>query len=219
MARRSPLRKFVLPLLVTMAGALVLATVGLSRSPDFELRFERRVPSTVSVAVLTQAMGGLANWPDWFYSLKKVETVQGDGELRTGQRLKLWMEPPSKPWKRFEVEAEVLSYKPGRELAIRVLGDSQGKINRILTGLTWRIELLPRLEGAEIIGSATARTAHWRSRLLGRLIERIVMNQVFYPNLTQLSRIKQPLPVHPTPEQLQERLKLHEEHSSSLSPY
>ncbi len=66
---------------------------------------------------------------------------------------------------------------------------------RLFDHLEWRLDFFPSPQGKEggvIHASAIAHTRHWRSRFFGRIAEKIVMNQIFYPDLVKLAELKQP---------------------------
>ena len=103
------------------------------------------------------------------------------------------MDPGKALRKKFDLTVQVLEYKRGRFLHLKVLSDSSGRLTQVFDRIEWTVEIQPKPNGGSLIrGTAVAHTCHWRSRLFGKLTERIVMNQVFYPNLMKLSELKQP---------------------------
>jgi hypothetical protein len=177
------------PLVLTLAIS-ILGAIGagawVTQGADFDIEFQREALSSEPREELERALTDTASWPRWFHSLKAVEALQGSlhSELLT-----LKIEPPKKQWKRFDLSVQVMDSTPKR-LRIHVLDDSIGKLSRLFSNLEWTVELLPAEGGqTRIVGTCRARTLHWRSRLFGKLSPRILMNQVFYPNVIALSQI------------------------------
>ena len=158
----------------------------------------------------------IARWPQWFYSLKSVKILSQPSSpdtvvnnkndptlIQEGTRLLLMMDPGKGLRKKFEVTARVSRFVPQQLLKLEIEEDSTHRIDEILGNLSWTIEFLPmppqdqstptKMRGITLIrATVQAETRHWRSRLFGRLTERIVMNQVFYPNLIKLAELRQP---------------------------
>ncbi len=176
--------KFYGGLLVILLGVAVLYAASVANGPDFEIEFRREVTSGEPAAEISKAMTEVPEWPRWFHSLKEARE-SGSGEVL------LKIEPPKKQWKRFDMKVRVLEKTPAR-LRIEVLEDSTGKLTRLFERLEWEVSATPGTGETRITGICRATTRHWRSRLFGRLSQRVLMHQVFYPNLIALSRITQP---------------------------
>jgi hypothetical protein len=169
-----------------LASLLVLAVLGLgtrawlSRGPDFELTFIRQVRSPLSIDVLQQDLANTPTWPEWHFNVQRVES--------TPSTLRLYLEPPKKEWKRFELDLQVDQKSPNR-IEAQVLRESKGRLEKLLSDVHWSIELLPAPEGQGTLirGEARARTLGPKARMIGRVVPRIVMNQVFYPDLEALA--------------------------------
>lgn len=177
---------FYAGLLVVALGATVIILASLAQGPDRDLTFMREIASPLSIEKLGVTLGQTSHWSSWFHSLDHVENLTDTAKTRSltvGDHLKLFFDPKKGPWRKFQIDVEVLNYRPNEFLHLRVLGDSKGKLNQILSRLEWKIELVPSGPTALVRGMASARTTHWRSRLIGILAERILMNQVFYPDL------------------------------------
>ncbi len=200
---------------LVLGGALALALIALVPSflvaigPDKELQFTRDVPSKASIEKLGAQVSDLSKWPEWFFSLKEVQTVSATGDvlpkeqqkLFEGARLKLSIEPKKKQWKRFQITALVEAYRPNDYLRLRILGDSKGKLSELFENLVWQINLLPSpaltdvparaKDGTPnltlIRGQVAARGISWRSKIFGTVTPRILMAQVFYPDLIRLA--------------------------------
>lgn len=183
-------------LFVLFLGASLLTFISFSQSPDQELHWSRTLPSRLSQDRLDRNLSSTTRWPEWFFSLAKVETIGGPtlgkSEIQNGSILNLKIDPKKGKRKQFDLSVEVANYIPGRELTLRVLKDSSGRLNKLFDLLEWKIELLPREGGSYVRATAKAHTCHWRSRLFGRLAEKIVMNQIFYPNLLKFVELRQP---------------------------
>ncbi len=198
------------------ATALVLGSAALlgwaERGPDFELSFTREVSTTIPPASLQKAIEAAVNWPDWHFNTREVTAVDLSGQpypaklqvVEKGSLLVFSMEPPKKEWKRFEIKSQVLDYVPGSLLQVRFLEETKGRIQKLLSDFSWTIEFLPQPDGRTTLirGTAKATTLSARARIIGRLAPRILMNQVFYPDLEKLSRLefpKDPVPPLDTP--------------------
>jgi hypothetical protein len=154
----------------------------LSRGPDFELSFERQVRSPLSIEALQQELANTPTWQEWHFNVQRVEATSSPSTLR------FFLEPPKKEWKRFELDLQVEQKSPNR-IESRVLQESKGRLEKLLSTISWSIQLLPDPEGQGTLirGEAHARTQGPKARMLGRVVPRIVMNQVFYPDLEALA--------------------------------
>lgn len=178
-----------------IAGLCAATLAVLARGPDRALSFERTVPfSDAARARAIRTVGDPQTWSEWFYSTASVEAPQG---LRAEAPLTLQIDPHKGEWKKFRVYLEVQSWEhsaEGARLKLRVKNDSKGRIAKQFADVEWTIEVAP----GKLTGRARARTLTWRSRLMSRLSERIVMNQLFYPNLMRLAETLT-RPEHSTP--------------------
>lgn len=190
--------------------ALVIASFALlAQGPGQEVVFSREIPTQASIEDLDLAMRAVINWPQWIFSLKDAQVVDIAGkplpaaqqEARLGSRIRLWIEPKKREWKRYQLLTEVTAYEPLKRISLRVLEDSTGKLTAAFSSLEWTVELLP----GKVLGVSRGTPAHWRSRLFSRLAPHILMYQAFYPDLLTLATIKQPLPLNP-PAEVLERL-------------
>jgi len=183
-----------------LGSALILATA-ISRGPDLQLSFERRIPSALPPERIQRSIESPMRWPQWFHSLGSASIVDlpqdGVNEIREGQLVILNVDPNKGPRRRFSLTAQVSEYQPGRVLELQVLKDSSGRLTRMFDDLRWKIQIEPKDSGSILRGTVTAHTAHWKSRLFGRIAEKIILHQVFYPNLIQLSELKQPFSADP----------------------
>ncbi len=187
---------------VLLLGSIVLYLVSLSKSPNQELVFVREVPSTLSQIQIGKAIHELKYWPQWFFSLKEVKAVNSQGMDRpaeeqlswVGALLKFNMEPPGKSWKRFELYFEITDYRPGDHITLTLHSDSTQRITRLFDHLEWKIELLPQNGGVLIRGTLKAHTAHWKSRIISQIaagsVQRVMLNQLFYPDLQKLAHLE-----------------------------
>jgi len=167
--------------------SLSLATWSwLSRGPDFTVQFERTVQSPLSIEELGKAFSDPAQWPSWHFNLVSVDS---NSPIVAGSLVLLKMEPPKKEWKRFELQLRVREFEPGKKLSVEVDSETKGRLQKVLREVSWEIELLPQAQGQGTLlrGRAQAKTASPRGRLMARLAPRVVMNQVFYPDLESLA--------------------------------
>ncbi len=183
--------------------ALVLALIlgggvyTASHGPDQMLHLSRTIPTELSPERLTRNISATSRWPQWFYSLSEVT-----GELKKGSVLLLKIDPQKGLHKKFELKARVEEYEENDQkhiLQLKIIQDSSERLTRLFDDLDWKIEILPHGTGSLIQGTVTAHTCHWKSRLFGQFAEKILLNQIFYPNLIQLSELRQPFSLDPAP--------------------
>ena len=177
-------------------GVLVCEGVFLSRSPDVTLTLDRRLRSSLTPDRIDRNVASPSRWTQWFYSLAQVV---GPESLQKGALLTLKIDPKKGQKKKFELQAEVIDYIPSRLLHLKITDDSSGRITHLFDHLEWKLEIEPTEKGSILRGSAMAHTHHWRARFFGRMAEKILMNQVFYPNLIQLADLKQPYAIDEAP--------------------
>jgi hypothetical protein len=195
---------------VALVGALLALFASIANGPDFDLSFTREVPSTLDAKTLDEALRATVNWPRWFFSLADAKIVDVTGlpfplaaqTVSTGSIVRLSIDPKKGRWKKFVVQVRVSEYVPGKRLSLHVLSDSKNRLDKYFDRLDWTVDLLPTTEGKGTLirGTELAHTSYWRTRLFGRIASRIMMNQVFYPDLIQLGVLTRPSPpVPPSP--------------------
>lgn len=194
-------RKFYF--LFTSAALTITAIIFyyLSLGPDYTITFSRDIPSTLNGATIDRSVQTLQNWPNWFYSLAQarltnpaqIEMPNTEQFIRTGSWVRLSIDPKKGKWKKFDLVIEILEYVPGERVRMRVLEDSKARLTGLFDSLEWKVEWKPQGAGVLLHGEAVGHTAHWRSRLFGRIAQRILMNQVFYPDLFKLAELSQPV--------------------------
>lgn len=186
--------KTLLGILIFSSGLTLFSLIACG--PNQELHFTREVKSKLDPTRLDRNLSSTTRWPQWFYSLSEVQSPGAPlPKVEKGSILELQMDPKKGQSKKFKLTAEVTEYRPGELIQLKILDDSTGKLTRLFDTLEWKVEFLPNDQGSLIRGTAKAHTRHWRSRFFGRIAERILMNQVFYPNLIKLSELRQPFSV------------------------
>lgn len=185
--------KFWGALFVAVSGSGVLLMASVAQGPDRRIDFHRETGSARSPSEVAPFLNDPAKWPQWFHALKQVRSPDGNAAaqpLEPGRtQLRLLIEPPKKEWKRFELEVRVTAFEPGRKLELELVKDSTGKLDRLFSKIRYRVELRPDGTGTRILGNASALTRNWRSRLFGWMIPRILMHQIFYPDLIELAKL------------------------------
>jgi hypothetical protein len=185
--------------LVTLLGATVLLLSSYANGPDRELSLSRVIPSDLTTGHLDRQISSLTRWPQWFYSLKEAKadpSSPAPSLLKKGDVITLAMDPKKGPSKCFSLKAEVTEYRPAHSLSLKIIDDSSHRLTLLFDRLEWKIELEPKPSGGSWIRStAIAHTHHWRSRLFGAIAEKILMHQVFYPNVLKLATLMQPFSV------------------------
>lgn len=195
MTTRWKKRGFLGGLFVLFLGSCTLWLASIAHGPAFDLLLTREVPSTLDLKTLSHALHDLAKWPSWFFSLKEAKIVDPQGlDLAADQQfpwvgalIRFKIEPPKKQWKRFEIFLEVTDYVPGKLLVLKLHSDSTNQLTQLFDNFTWKIEFIQEQHSLLIRGSVSATAKHWRSKLFGAIASRILLNQVFYPNLTRLA--------------------------------
>ena len=168
--------------------------------PEIRLQLTREIHSDLSCSRIGRNLSATTRWPQWFNALQRVEGTQKDpNQVSPGDLLTLVMQSKKGLRAPFELTVQVIEYTPEKLLHLKILRDSSDKIFKLFDELEWRVELEETQNGTIIRGIARAHTRNWRSRLLGRFSEKIIMNQLFYPNLIQLSNLRQPFSVNPVP--------------------
>jgi len=211
------MHRHTLKLLVGVSAVLLgLTLLGLwaGNGPDFELQMVREVPTTIPLPQLQKAMGATINWPEWHFNTRQVQAIDLTGLaypakaqwIESGTLLIFSMEPPKKEWKRFLIRARIDEYVPGSRLRLSFIEETKGRIQKLLSDLNWTLEILPDpATGHHLIrGTVRASTLSARARIFGRLAPRILMNQVFYPDLEKLARLEFPKDAVPSDESPQE---------------
>jgi hypothetical protein len=187
---------------VLLAVCVLAATLiaWLSRGPDQEVRFDRKVPTELPQATLEDGMHYLANWPMWFHMVAGVQRLGPDGQplppsgqvAEQGASIRLIVEPRSQSWRRFVLDFDLTEYVRGRKLVLKLRSDPGRKITHLLDGLEWSVELTRESGQLLLEGHASARTRSMRGRFFARAAPRILMNQVYYPDLIALSGLSSP---------------------------
>ncbi|MGZ3687196.1 MAG: hypothetical protein ACXWP5_15460 [Bdellovibrionota bacterium] len=205
MQTRSQRLRFYGGMFVLAFGSLVIWLVSVAQGPDLTLHFERNVPSDESVEDIGNAIQHITEWPKWFYSTVNAQAVDltgtpypmADQVVMRGSLVRLYVDPHKGRWKKFEVNAAVTDYVPNQRIQMHFLNDTKGKINRLFDRLDWTITIEKRDGKTWLHGVADAHTCHWRSRFFGRVAEKILMNNVFYPDLFKLAELKRPPAANP----------------------
>jgi len=154
------------------------------------LTFHRDVHTPIGIEILGQALDHPSNWVFWHHFAKEV--IVSDPSLKAGTEIEFKIENPEKQWKRFQLWASVIDYQPGKLIHLRFLRDSTGRISKLFFPLEWQVELKPEGSGTLILGTLVARTANARARFFSGIAERVLLNQVFYPDLLKLAEFKPP---------------------------
>ena len=196
---------------LAVLGALIVGFALGARTPDLDLHFVRNIPTPLTPERLGKNISSVARWPQWFFSLSKVtlvdsprwklaSTQKGDPTLiEKGSILSLEMNSHRYLSQPFVLTAEVTEFQPLHILRLKIVEDSSGRLTRLFDHLEWQLDFEAQPGGAIIHAQVVAHTRYWKSRLFGRLAERILMNQVFYPDIIKLSGLKQPFSVDDGP--------------------
>ena len=178
-------------LIVLVLGAITLWMVSLAQGPDRELVLFREFPSKVPITTVSAQVTDLKRWPEWFHALEEARVISGPSTSpQVGSVIKLSIDTHKTPWSHFELVTRVEEFVPGKKFRLKVLEDSSGKLTTLFDRIEWMVEVEGEGSGSRIRGAATAHTSHWRSRVFGTLAEKILLHQIFYPNLLKLAEFK-----------------------------
>ncbi len=178
----------ILALAVTAGGLFAAGS-----KPELDLRFDREVHSTLAPEQVRKSLFRVSHWPEWHYDATGA-TLEGagpTGDLAVGSKVQLQIDPRGQPWRRFALGLRVLEADTTRgRLTLRLEDDPKGKISAQLEGIEWSIQVEPDGSGSRITGHLVARTHSRRGRFFARLAPRILMNQIFSPNLQKLGGLQ-----------------------------
>lgn len=176
-------KKLLLFIATLVALGLAIALLG-AALPDRTLEMERTVYSKDLPEVIAAAIDHVEDWPSWHFQLEKSRLLS-KGPLATGSRIEWTIKP--REWKLSIWQIEVKEYIPGRKIRLAFMSDEPRKLDRTLQNLEWSVERLPETADHEvpIRGHVTVRTRNARSRILALIAEKIILNQVFYPDLAR----------------------------------
>lgn len=179
-----------------IAGAFLIGAIVIASGPNQDLSFKREIRSKRTLAELGQELGEISHWKNWFYLLDHVEAMSFGAQAaptppetaQSGSFLKLFMDPKKGERKKFALSTKITEYEPNHAIGWQILADSNGKLFKVFDSIFWKVELIPQSDQTVLIrGTEMAHTKSWRARIFGKIAERILMNQVFYPNLIQLA--------------------------------
>jgi hypothetical protein len=204
MQKRGKSARFLGISLALTFGVFGLALTLIAQGPDRELQFLREVPSQLDPERIDRNISAVSRWPQWFYSTADVQIQNPDKNaphlIQPGSLLTIQIDPHKGERKRFQMKAEVLEYQPQKEIRMKILSDSSGRLTHAFDDIEWSIHLQPQGTGTLIQGKVRVHTKHWRSRLFGKISEKILLNQIFYPNLVKLAELKQPFSMDSGPQ-------------------
>lgn len=195
-------------ILAVILAAIVGGAISVAEGPDFEIELDRKIPSNLSPEYLDKAVQLIRQWPAWYFACVGADQVNANGiplpeteqKLEKGAFIRLREDTKRRLHGEYSVTLQVVDYVP-EMLRMRVIADSKNNLTRLFDPLEWTVQFVPREKGSWILGKATARTHHWRARLFGKLMPKILLNQVYYPNLFILAEINNPDVVAPQPEE------------------
>jgi len=191
----------------------------LSREPNRTVTFVREVPTSVAPEKVGLALHWILSWPQWHHMTTDVKRLDGMGtplplslqSAQIGAIVEFTLDPREQKQRRFFIQAEVTEYVPNQHISLKLIKESSGKLQAMFQDMSWKIEILPGTPhgapglgkqateaGTLVRGTLTATTQNWRARLFSRIAERILMHQVFYPNVTKLAELKEPQRFDPT---------------------
>lgn len=174
----------------------------IASGPDYNLSFRREVRSRLPAARLGEALTKVPDWPKWFSTVVEAKVIDGSDHpvpqslqvATQGAVILLKADPRHGLAKPIELTVQVTRVVPGKIIELRVLDESSGRLFHSFESILWRIQvregdvgLRPANGVTTLIGTETVRTASWRSRIFGRIARRIMMTQLFYPDLIKLA--------------------------------
>ncbi len=182
------MKRFLIGLLMftilSVGGCLWLA-----RGPDFPVYFERVVETHEPPARIQRSLERYRSWPQWHHFTSDVSIVgKPTTELpQVGDELVLTLVPRGHAWRQYTISTQVEEWDPARKIRLRLVKDGKGKVSAMFSDLSWSISIEPaELGGTRVRGELRAQTASGRARFFSRISERILLNQVFYPDLQKM---------------------------------
>lgn len=186
---------------------ILAACLRLAFGPNEDLQFTRDVVLRQSPNEALKSLSNPTLWPTWHHSVSRVTYTP---PLSEGSELKFWIAPHGLRLKSYAISAKVLHFNPKESVTLLLLEDQSGKLTRLFDRLEWKVELKKSESPAAesfghtetvktgqqagaipqawlVRGTVLAHTAHWRSRLFGNLTPKILLNQVFLPDLLKLA--------------------------------
>ncbi len=139
----------------------------------------REIPLEAPYEDVAKALETPRIWPLWHFGIHAIT-----GKFETGELLTLHFASHIKPWKHHEIGARILEWIPRKKVTLELVSDSSGKLQKMVSGYRWTIELHEKTVSA----SVSAHTESFRARLLSIWVPRIFMHQMLYPNLIQLTK-------------------------------
>ena len=207
-----PFPKFMIGLLaVFLVGLATLAT--LSQGEDETVTFSREVPSALPIETLGKSLDTVLAWPQWHHitvDARRMDAMNqplplNEQDVTPGAVVRFTLEPRQRPDRRFDIIGQITEHVPGRKVSVKFLRETKPQVAKLFDSMEWTIELSPGTEtgapglprdsstqGTTVRGTLKAHTSSWRARLFSRIAHRILMNQVFYPNLPALAELKTP---------------------------
>jgi hypothetical protein len=183
--------RYIKTAMILITTFLIAMVIWESRGPDRILEFERSVIVPKSPendpnqdwTEIRDRVFNLKRWPEWHHEM--VSSKQNPDQTIT-MHLKL------KGFKNVYLTWEVIEWKPDYGFRLRLKQDSSEKLLKAFQWVETSVYLKKEDGGVKIIGSARAKTRSARIRFFSRFSERILMNQVFYPDLAsfQFHRMK-----------------------------
>jgi hypothetical protein len=188
---------------------LIASILWLGREPNTQLQFDRTVPVQISEDTLKRALTEVPFWNRWFHYAGKVERIDLTGApmpgpdqvVEKGAWMRILIDPKKGEKRKFFLTVEVTDYQPNQKISFQLKEDQSGKWQRLFSEMTWSLEVLPKTDKLplRLHGTAVATTRSFRARFWGRLSEKILMNQIYLPDLISLAEFTlEPKEVPPT---------------------
>lgn len=141
--------------------------------------YSKELPEAIGAAI-----DHIEDWPKWHFQLERARLTDAK-TIRTGAHIEWILKP--REWKTSIWQIEVRDYQPGHKIRLAFVSDNPPKLERTLKDIEWTVERLPETPDGltPIRGRVTARTASGRARLLSLVAEKVILNQLFYPDLAK----------------------------------
>lgn len=171
-------------------AVLLLGAMGFGfqvyRKPNFEISLIREVTAKRSAEQIAQMVGDPPAWRGLFRNFTQAEIHDGLFILE--------LTPKKRKNRAFKMEGRLIESQTSQEKVYKwEFTKLPTKIDHLFQSLTYTLKLSSSSERPTLEVSVVAFTKTFRSRLLGTLLPRIILNQVLYLDLDLAAGVD-PLP-------------------------
>lgn len=158
------------------------------------LQMKRTVESKLPVETVLSDLHNIHSWTSWFHDGKNVTLLTHDQTptnlWEQAETLLVQIENPQKQWKRFDltgklIHADLDPTLPIQSVTIQINSDSSKKMTALFENIIWKIAV--DRDHKTITGEVSATPIGTRGKILAWFTPKILLNQIFYPDIMKLS--------------------------------